>query len=63
MAPPELPPVEVRMTAQWTSGTTTMNVNLTFAAATLDDALRLVKRASSGAPLFRDPDSPEEVLS
>lgn len=49
------------MTAQWTSGTTTMNVNIRFAAATLDDALRLIKRASFGAPLFTDPDNLEEV--
>lgn len=63
MAQPDLPPVSVRMTAQWTSGSTSMNVTIDFAAATLDDALRLVQHAApTGAPMFRNPDL-EEVPS
>jgi len=60
MAQAELPPVSITLTAQWSSGNTVMNVKLDFAAQSVDDALRLVKKATMMAPIFRDPDHPEE---
>lgn len=56
----ELPPVSIRLVAQWTSGSATMNATVEFAAATLDDALRMIKHATGSVPIFTDPDNPEE---
>ena len=45
--------VTVSLRSQWVSGTTTMNVNIDFQAADLDEALRLIRSATPlGAPLF-----------
>lgn len=54
-------PVVVQLHAQWTQGPTSMVVDISFTAPTLEDALRKIKYASPhGAPLFQNPDSPEE---
>jgi hypothetical protein len=47
--------VEVSVTGEWKSGNSTMNVTLHFTAASLDEALRMVHRASDGAPSFKNP--------
>ena len=54
-------PVFVHLTATWKSGPSSMEINIQFSAPNLEDALRKIKYASpDGAPLFRNPDSPEE---
>lgn len=47
--------VAVTVTGEWKSGNSTMHVTLTFAALNLDEALRMVHRASDGAPSFKNP--------
>jgi hypothetical protein len=49
----ESAPVVVGMRARWISGQSTMNVNITFGAHSLEDALALIKGATDAAPLFR----------
>jgi hypothetical protein len=46
------PAVVVNMEADWTSGASKMHVSIAFGTHTLDDALRLIKAATDGAPLF-----------
>jgi hypothetical protein len=46
-------PVTVRLSAQWGSGSATVNVLIDFEAPDLDTALRLIQQAApTGAPLF-----------
>jgi len=56
------PQVMVRMTSQWTSGNTVMNVEINFAASDLETALRRIHQASPMVPIFSNPNL-EEVLS
>jgi hypothetical protein len=48
-------PVVVTLTGEWQSGSSQMHVTINFSAANLDEALVLVKRATDGAPLFKNP--------
>jgi hypothetical protein len=47
--------VAVIVTGEWKSGNSTMHVSLNFTAASLDEALRMVQRATDGAPSFKNP--------
>jgi hypothetical protein len=46
-------PVVVNMNAQWTSGSSTMSVTISFGATDLADALALIHSATDAAPLFK----------
>lgn len=48
-------PVVVNLTGEWQSGSSQMQVSIHFNAATLDEALALIRRATDGAPLFKNP--------
>jgi len=50
-----LPPVTVSLRAHWSSGSSSMNVLVRFFAPDLDEALRLIKRATDAAPIFNNP--------
>jgi hypothetical protein len=52
--------VRVTLTAHWKSGNATMDATVAFSAPSLDEALRSIRKVTPQAPLFRDPDSPEE---
>ena len=52
--------VEVSVTGEWKSGNSTMHINFHFTAPDLDEALRMVHRATDGAPSFKNPSRPEE---
>lgn len=47
--------VEVTVNGEWKSGNSTMHVSLMFTAPDLDEALRMVHRATEGAPSFKNP--------
>jgi len=47
--------VWVSLTGEWTSGPSQVHVTIEFSALTLDEALALIKRATDGAPSFKNP--------
>jgi len=54
------PQVRVTLTAHWKSGNSTMDATVAFSAPSLDEALRRIRQVTPQAPMFRDPDHPEE---
>jgi hypothetical protein len=47
--------VDITIVGEWTSGPSQMHVTLNFSAHSLDEALALIKRATDGAPSFKNP--------
>lgn len=53
----ETPPVMVTLRSQSTSGSMHLNVDISFTAVNLDDALRKIRQAvGDAAPIFVDPE-------
>jgi len=48
-------PVTVSLRAHWQTGSSEMDVTVSFSASDLDEALRLIKRATDAAPIFNNP--------
>lgn len=49
-------PVTVVLATETQSGNATVKVSVHFGAASLEEALALIKRATDGAPLLKNPE-------
>jgi hypothetical protein len=49
-------PVTVKLVTQTHSGSATVTVDVSFGAASLEEALRLIRVATDGAPMLKSPE-------
>jgi len=54
LAPSDL--VLVELTGDWSSGTASVHCTVHFQAPSLEQALVMIRRATDGAPMFKNPE-------